>query len=409
MISLLVIRVLRILKVGDECMSNVSVELAGLSQDQLKRYSRHIVLPEIGLEGQEGLLDSKVLIIGAGGLGSPLAFYLTAAGIGTIGLVDFDKVEFSNLQRQIIHFTKDVGRPKLDSAADKIKALNPDVDVIKHPVYISSDNALDIIKNYDYVIDGTDNFPTRYLVNDACVMLGKTNIYGSIYRFDGQATVFKPKDGPCYRCLYPEPPDPGLIPSCQEGGVVGVLPGIIATIQATEVVKLITGSGTSLVGRLLLYDAMDMSFNEVQIERDHNCPVCGDKPTITKLIDYNEFCGIRSDAEQEAFNKKYEVSVEEANKILSGDRTNITLLDIREPEEFKIVSLENSLQIPMAMLPDRVNELDMSKEILIICRIGERSARAVEFLTSLGFEKVKNISGGIIKWAEKIDTSLPIY
>ncbi len=381
----------------------------GLTQAQIKRYSRHIILPEIGLEGQEKLLEAKVLIIGTGGLGSPLAVYLAAAGIGTIGLVDFDVVEHSNLQRQIIHFTKDVGRPKLDSAEEKIKAINPDVTVIKHHTFISSENALDIIKNYDYIIDGTDNFPTRYLVNDACIMLGKTNIYGSIYRFDGQATVFKPKEGPCYRCLYPEPPPPGLIPSCEEGGVVGVLPGMIGVIQATEVVKLVTGSGSPLVGRLLLYDSMDMSFNEVSIDRNPNCPMCGDNPTITKLIDYKEFCGIRSDVETEAITKTFNISVEDAHKKLSDHRNDVFLLDVREPTEYEITYLKDSTLIPMAMLPDRVSELDMSKEILIICKVGERSLEAAQLLSSLGFKRVKNISGGINEWARKIDSSIKEY
>ena len=382
---------------------------SGLNQDQIKRYSRHIVLPEIGLEGQEKLLDASVLIIGTGGLGSPLALYLAAAGIGTIGLVDFDVVEHSNLQRQIIHFTKDVGRTKLDSAEEKIKAINPDVTVRQHPVYISSENAIDIIRDYDFVIDGTDNFPTRYLVNDACVMLGKTNIYGSIYRFDGQATVFKPNEGPCYRCLYPEPPPPGLIPSCQEGGVVGVLPGIIGIIQATEVVKLVTGSGTPLVGRLMLYDAMEMTFDEVNIDRDPDCPICGDNPTIDKLIDYNQFCGVRSDAEQEAISQAFNISVEEASSRLKSNDGNIVLLDIRDPNEYEISHVEGSVLIPGAILPDEVQNLDMSKEYFVLCKVGERSLEAAQFMTNLGFKKVRNVAGGINEWAEKVDPSLNIY
>ncbi|MDH4128986.1 MAG: molybdopterin-synthase adenylyltransferase MoeB, partial [Spirochaetota bacterium] len=367
----------------------VSVGL-DLTQEQIKRYSRHIVLPEVGLEGQERLLESRVLIIGAGGLGSPLSVYLAAAGVGTIGLVDFDVVEYSNLQRQIVHFTKDVGRPKIDSAAEKIVAINPDVTVIKHSTHISSQNAMDIIKDYEYVIDGTDNFPTRYLVNDACVMLGKTNIYGSIYRFDGQATVFKPKEGPCYRCLYPEPPPPGLIPSCQDGGVIGVLPGIIGIIQATEVIKMITGSGTPLIGRLLLYDAMEMGFNEVNIERNPSCPVCGDNPTITELIDYNQFCGVRTSTEVEALTQAYNIPVEKAHKILIENKDDVILLDVREPQEYQITHIDGSVLIPMALLPDEVQNLDMSKQILVICRVGERSLEAAQFLTSLGF-KAKNI------------------
>ncbi|MDH5681121.1 MAG: ThiF family adenylyltransferase, partial [Spirochaetota bacterium] len=326
-----------------------------------------------------------------------------------IGLVDFDVVEHSNLQRQIIHFTKDVGRTKLDSAEEKIKAINPDVTVRQHPVYISSENAIDIIRDYDFVIDGTDNFPTRYLVNDACVMLGKTNIYGSIYRFDGQATVFKPNEGPCYRCLYPEPPPPGLIPSCQEGGVVGVLPGIIGIIQATEVVKLVTGSGTPLVGRLMLYDAMEMTFDEVNIDRDPDCPICGDNPTIDKLIDYNQFCGVRSDAEQEAISQAFNISVEEASSRLKSNDGNIVLLDIRDPNEYEISHVEGSVLIPGAILPDEVQNLDMSKEYFVLCKVGERSLEAAQFMTNLGFKKVRNVAGGINEWAEKVDPSLNIY
>ncbi len=381
----------------------------GLSRDQIQRYSRHIVLPEIGLEGQERLLDAKVLIIGAGGLGSPLALYLAAAGIGTIGLVDFDIVEPSNLQRQIAHYTSDVGRPKLDSAADKIHAMNPDVKVNKYPTFITSENALDIIKDYDYVIDGTDNFPTRYLVNDACVMLGKTNIYGSIYRFDGQATVFKPDEGPCYRCLYPEPPPPGLIPSCQEGGVVGVLPGIIGIIQATEVIKLVTESGTPLIGRLLLYDSMDMSFNEVMIDKNPDCPVCSDHPTITELIDYKEFCGIRSDVEAEAIAQSFNVSVEEAHDLLSQDRDDLVLLDVRDPNEYEIACIGGSILIPLAVLPDEVKDMDIEKEYLVLCKVGDRSLEAAQFMANVGFKRVRNVAGGIIEWAEKIDSSLKVY
>ena len=381
----------------------------GLSRDQIQRYSRHIVLPEIGLEGQERLLEAKVLIIGAGGLGSPLALYLAAAGVGTIGLVDFDIVEPSNLQRQIAHYTSDVGRPKLDSAADKIHAMNPDVKVNKYPTFITSENALDIIKDYDYVIDGTDNFPTRYLVNDACVMLGKTNIYGSIYRFDGQATVFKPDEGPCYRCLYPEPPPPGLIPSCQEGGVVGVLPGIIGIIQATEVIKLVTESGTSLVGRLLLYDAMDMSFNEVMIDKNPDCPVCSDHPTITELIDYKEFCGIRSDAEAEAIAQSFNVSVEEAHDLLSQDRDDLVLLDVRDPNEYEIARIEGSVLVPLGVLPDEVKDMDIEKEYLVLCKVGDRSLEAAQFMANVGFKRVRNVAGGIIEWAKKVDSSLKVY
>lgn len=382
---------------------------SGLTQDQIKRYSRHIVLPEIGLEGQESLLEAKVLIIGTGGLGSPLAFYLTAAGIGTIGLVDFDVVDHSNLQRQIIHFTQDVGKRKIDSAAEKITSLNPDVNVIKHNCFITSENALDIIKDYDFVIDGTDNFPTRYLVNDACVMLGKTNIYGSIYRFDGQATVFKPKEGPCYRCLYPEPPPPGLIPSCQEGGVVGVLPGIIGIIQATEVVKLITESGDPLIGRLLLYDAMDMSFREVEIDKNPNCPVCGDNPTITELVDYKEFCGLRSDAEQDALVQAFNISPEKANEVFKSGGEDVVLLDVRDPSEVEIASIEGSTFIPGAILPDEVKNLDMSKHYLVLCKVGERSLEAAKFMADLGFERVNNIEGGINAWSKTVDKSLKVY
>lgn len=378
-----------------------------LSQEEIRRYSRHIVLPEVGLEGQEKLLATKVLLIGAGGLGSPLAMYLTAAGVGTIGMVDFDEVEISNLQRQILHYHTDIGKTKLKSAEETLKQMNPNLNFIAHETTLRSDNALEIIGNYDYVVDGTDNFPTRYLVNDASVMLNKPNIYGSIYRFDGQATVFMPYEGPCYRCLYPEPPPPGLIPSCEEGGVIGVLPGIIALIQATEVIKLTIGQGRSLVGRLLLYDAMEMSFQELEIERNPECVLCGKNPTIRSLIDYDEFCGIRPSADIP--NAEIEVTVQKASEKWKEPNKNRVLLDVREPFEYDIVHIEGSTLIPLGELPSRVKDLDMSKEYLLLCKLGGRSMQATQLLKDLDFPNVKNIHGGIIAWAKEIDSSLPTY
>ncbi len=380
-----------------------------LTPEQYMRYSRHLILPEMGEEGQKKLLAAKVLIIGAGGLGSPLGLYLAAAGVGTIGIVDFDVVDLSNLQRQILHTNDEIGKPKLDSAEKRIKGMNPDTRVIKHPTRISSENAMEIIKNYDIVIDGTDNFPTRYLVNDACVLLNKPNIYGSIFRFEGQATVFNPKDGPCYRCLYPEPPPPGMVPSCAEGGVLGILPGVIGVIQATEAVKLIIGKGEPLIGRLLLYNALDMTFRTLKLRRDKNCPVCGDKPTIKKLIDYEAFCGMKRGEGKETVIIP-EVTVYEL-KAKIDRKDDFVLLDVREPHEYQIAKIPGSRLIPLGELDKRLKELEAfkEKEVVVHCKSGGRSAQAVEFLKQAGFKKIWNVVGGISEWSNKIDPKVPQY
>jgi len=377
-----------------------------LNNDEILRYSRHLIMPEVGMEGQLKLKAAKVLCIGAGGLGSPLALYLGAAGVGTLGLVDFDVVDYTNLQRQIIHRTEDVGRPKLDSAVDKLKAMNPFLNIKKFNTHLSSDNALEIFKEFDIIADGTDNFPTRYLTNDACVLSGKPNVYASIFRFEGQASVFGMPDGPCYRCLYPEPPPPGLVPSCAEGGVLGILPGLLGVIQATEVIKLILGSGDPLIGRLLLVDALGMKFRELKLRKNPNCPVCGKNPTLKKLIDYQEFCGIRGE-EAPAEVTTSEMQVEELKqRIDRGD--DLFILDVREPHEYQICNLGGHL-IPLGDLPRRVSELDTSKEIVAHCRSGVRSAKAVNFLRQAGFKKVHNLAGGILAWADRIDPSMPKY
>ncbi len=373
--------------------------------DDIQRYSRHLLLPEVGLQGQRKLKRARVLVIGAGGLGSPLLLYLAAAGVGTIGIVDFDVVDFSNLQRQIIHSERDVGRKKIDSAEERIKGINPTVNVVKFEERITSDNALDIIKNFDIVIDGTDNFPTRYLVNDACVLLGKTNVYGSIYRFEGQVSVFDAKKGPCYRCLYESPPPPGLVPSCAEGGVVGVLPGIIGTIQAMETIKLILGEGETLTGRLLLFDAMKMKFKELKLHKNPQCPVCGEDPTIHELIDYEEFCGMGRGSQ---LSEELSISVEELNGKLKASEP-IVLLDVREPQEWEINRLDGAKFIPVNELPSRVNELSTADEIVVYCKSGQRSSYAVRFLRDIGFKKVKNLTGGIVEWVLKVDPSMVRY
>ena len=380
-----------------------------LTPEQYIRYSRHLILPEIGEEGQKKLLEAKVLIIGAGGLGSPLGLYLAAAGVGTIGLVDFDVVDLSNLQRQILHTNDEIGKPKLDSAEKRIKAMNPDTRVVKYETKISSENALEILRDYDIVIDGTDNFPTRYLVNDACVLLNKPNIYGSIFQFEGQATVFKPKEGPCYRCLYPEPPPPGMVPSCAEGGVLGILPGVIGVIQATEAVKLIIGKGEPLIGRLLLYNALDMTFRTLKLKRDKNCPVCGDRPTITKLIDYEAFCGLRRGEEEKSVTIPEMTVYELKAKLDRGD--DFLLLDVREPFEHEIAKIPHSRLIPVGELQKRLTELESykDKEIVAHCKSGGRSSRAVELLLRSGFKKVWNVVGGIKEWSDKIDPTVPKY
>ena len=379
---------------------------AVLSNDEILRYSRHLIMPEVGMDGQQKLKAAKVLCIGAGGLGSPLALYLGAAGVGTLGIVDFDVVDYTNLQRQIIHTTNDVGRKKLDSAADKLKALNPFLNLRMFDTKLTSANALELFREFDIVADGTDNFPTRYLVNDACVLTGKPNVYGSIFRFEGQASVFATEDGPCYRCLYPEPPPPGLVPSCAEGGVLGILPGLIGVIQATETIKLILGQGDSLAGRLLLVDALGMKFRELKLRKNPDCPVCGTHRTITELIDYDEFCGIRGQ-EEPAGNDVPVISVEELKKKLDA-KADVFILDVREPHEYQICNLKGYL-IPLGDLPKRVNELDSSREIVTHCKMGGRSAKAVNFLRRAGFTKVSNLTGGILAWADRIDPKMPKY
>src|SRR6266404_425011 len=379
---------------------------AALSNDEILRYSRHLIMPEVGMEGQQKLKAAKVLCIGAGGLGSPLALYLTAAGVGTLGMVDFDVVDYTNLQRQIIHTTADVGRKKLDSAAEKLKAINPYINLRTFDTRLSSANALELFREFDIIADGTDNFPTRYLVNDACVLTGKPNVYGSIFRFEGQASGFATEDGPCYRCLYPEPPPPGLVPSCAEGGVLGILPGLIGVIQATETIKLILGQGDPLIGRLLLVDALGMKFRELKLRKSPDCPVCGKHPSITKLIDYNEFCGIRGE-EKPVEAGVPEIQVEELERRLHAG-VGVSVLDVREPHEYQICNISGYL-IPLGDLPKRVHELDSSREIVAHCRSGARSAKAVDFLRQAGFKKVHNLTGGILAWADKIDPTMPKY
>jgi len=381
-------------------------EAAALSNEEILRYSRHLIMPEVGMEGQQKLKAARVLCIGAGGLGSPLALYLAAAGVGTLGIVDFDVVDYTNLQRQIIHATADVGRKKLESAAEKLTAINPFVNVRAFETRLSSANALELFREFDIVADGTDNFPTRYLVNDACVLTGKPNVYGSIFRFEGQASVFATEEGPCYRCLYPEPPPPGLVPSCAEGGVLGILPGLVGVIQATEVIKLILGKGDSLIGRLLLVDALSMKFRELKLRKNPDCPACGGHRTITKLIDYNEFCGIRGE-EKPVAGGISEIQVEELKRRLDA-KEDLFVLDVREPHEYQICNIGGHL-IPLGDLPRRVNELDSSREIVAHCRSGVRSAKAVDFLQQAGFKKVHNLAGGILAWADRIDPKMPKY
>jgi molybdopterin/thiamine biosynthesis adenylyltransferase/rhodanese-related sulfurtransferase len=378
-----------------------------LSNEEIARYSRHLIMPEVALNGQKKLKSARVLTIGAGGLGSPLALYLAAAGVGTLGIVDFDIVDESNLQRQIIHGTSDVGRPKMESARDRITDINPNVHVEAYEEALSSENALEIFKDFDIVVDGTDNFPTRYLVNDACVLLQKPNVYGSIFRFEGQASVFYAEEGPCYRCLYPEPPPPGLVPSCAEGGVLGILPGAIGTIQATETVKLILGIGEPLIGRLLLYDALDMRFREMKLRKDPSCPVCGENPTVTELIDYQEFCGIPQANTQAAADEVPEISVQELKKKLDNG-TEVSVLDVREPHEYEVANIGARL-IPLGELPERLIELDKDQAFAIYCKTGARSASAVKLLQEAGFENVYNVKGGITAWSEEIDASVPKY
>ncbi len=387
----------------------VAPQTETLSKEEILRYSRHLIMPEVGMEGQLKLKHAKVLLVGTGGLGAPLGMYLAAAGVGRIGLVDFDVVDFTNLQRQVIHGTKDVGRKKLDSAIDTMHDINPYVTLDRHEVALTSENALDIMKDYDLVVDGTDNFPTRYLVNDACVILGKPNVYGSIFRFEGQASVFAYPGGPCYRCLYPEPPPPGLVPSCAEGGVLGILPGVIGLIQATEAVKLILGIGEPLIGRLLLYDALAMRFRELKLRKNPDCPVCGTHPTVTKLIDYQEFCGMpqHETAPAPGIAEGEIDPVEVKAKMDRGD--HFVLIDVREPHEYQICSIPNAKLIPLGDLPKRLNELNSADEIVAHCKSGMRSGKAVDFLKQAGFRKVRNMKGGILAWSDKVDPRVPKY
>jgi len=382
-----------------------------LTQDEILRYSRHLIMPEVGVAGQEKLKAAKVLLIGTGGLGSPAALYLTAAGIGTIGLIDFDVVDFSNLQRQVIHSTKSVGRPKVESAKERMSEINPNVKVVTYNERMSSENIMKILKDYDMVLDGTDNFQTRYLVNDACVFLKKPFVYGSIFRFDGQATVFYPGKGPCYRCLFAEPPPPGMVPSCAEGGVLGILPGVIGVIQATEVVKLVLGKGEPLIGRLMLYDALKMTFREVKFRRNPGCPVCGDNPTITKLIDYDAFCGLTRG--QEAHTNGADMGIQEITvkelKSRMDKKEKFTLVDVREPNEFDICRIPGAKLIPLGTLAERVSELDSADEIVVNCHFGGRSAKACDLLQKIGFKKVKNLAGGIDAWSQDVDPACPRY
>src|SRR5215216_2707889 len=390
----------------------VEAELPTLSQDEIKRYSRHLIMPEVGIDGQRRLKAGSVLCIGAGGLGSPAAMYLAAAGIGRVGIVDFDVVDFSNLQRQLLHGTKDVGRSKNESAKSRLQDLNPHVQVDTYETMLSSQNALQLFRDYDVILDGTDNFPTRYLVNDASVLTGKPNAYGSIFRFEGQASVFATKEGPCYRCLYPEPPPPGLVPSCAEGGVLGVLPGIIGVIQATEAVKLILGIGEPLIGRFLIYDALKMKFRELKLRKDPDCPVCGTNPTVTQLIDYDQFCGIHPEPQQ-AQNagvtvNDWEITPVDLKKKLDAGETPL-ILDVREPNEYQINRIAGSTLIPLGELPRRYQELPRDREIITQCKMGGRSAKAQDFLKSVGFSNVKNLRGGILEWIDKVDPSQPKY
>ena len=383
-----------------------------LSQDEILRYSRHLIMPEVGVEGQEKLKAAKVLMIGTGGLGSPAALYLAAAGVGTLGLVDFDHVDFSNLQRQVIHGTSSVGMPKIESAKRRIADINPFVKVVPYEEMLTKENAMRIFNDqpWDVVLDGTDNFQTRYLVNDACVFTKKPFVYGSIFRFDGQATVFYPGKGPCYRCLFAEPPPPGMVPSCAEGGVLGILPGVIGVIQATEVVKLIIGKGEPLIGRLILYDALKMNFREVKFRRNPKCPVCGDSPTIKELIDYDQFCGITRGGEEKNVNANGipEISVKEL-KAKMDKKEKFTLVDVREPNEFQIGKIPGAKLIPLGSLAERVSELDSADDIVVNCHFGGRSAKAVDLLQKIGFKKVKNLAGGIDAWSVEVDAKVPRY
>jgi adenylyltransferase/sulfurtransferase len=382
--------------------------ISELSKDEILRYSRHLIMPEVGMEGQLKLKKAKVLCIGAGGLGSPLTLYLAAAGVGRLGIVDFDVVDFTNLQRQVIHGTADVGKSKLASARESIREINPNVEVVGFETRLTSENALQLFEGFDIIVDGTDNFPTRYLVNDACVLLGKPNVYGSIFRFEGQASVFYARQGPCYRCLYPEPPPPGLVPSCAEGGVLGVLPGIVGCIQAMETIKLIIGQGQTLIGRLLVFDALGVKFRELKLRKNPDCPVCGTHPTITRLIDYEQFCGIRGEEHTSVMIGIPEITPREVKKMMDENQPFV-LIDVREPHEFQICRIPGSTLIPLGEVAKRMHELDSAGEIVVHCRSGQRSARAVEFLMKAGFRKIYNLKGGILAWSDQVDPSVPKY
>jgi sulfur-carrier protein adenylyltransferase/sulfurtransferase len=384
----------------------LATQLEELSSDEILRYSRHLILPEVALEGQQRLKASRVLLIGAGGLGSPLALYLAAAGVGTIGLVDFDVVDVTNLQRQIVHGSKDVGRPKLESARDRLKDLNPHVHVEGFETRLTSENALEIVRDFDIVIDGTDNFATRYLTNDACVILGKPNVYGSIYRFEGQSSVFATEDGPCYRCLYPEPPPPGLVPSCAEGGVLGVLPGLVGTIQATEGIKLLLGIGEPLIGRLLLIDALTMQFRTMRLRKNPNCPACGTRE-IRELIDYDQFCGIGGDPLQDPHGIPEITPAELAAK--QARRDDFDLIDVREPHEWAIAKIPGARLVPLGTFTESLSQFDSARDIVVTCKMGGRSAKAVRQLQAAGFKKVWNLAGGILRWSDDVDPSVPKY
>lgn len=382
--------------------------LPPLTHEEILRYSRHLLIPEIGLKGQQKLKASSVLVIGTGGLGSPVALYLAAAGVGRIGIVDYDVVDASNLQRQIIHGTSTLGQRKVESARRRMLDLNPDIEVIAYDEPFTSENAMRIAADYDVIVDGTDNFPTRYLSNDVAVFLGKPNVYASIFRFDGQVSVFYAKEGPCYRCLFPAPPPPGLVPSCAEGGVLGVLPGVIGSIQATETLKLLLGIGEPLIGRLLLYNALDMSFDFVELKKNPNCRVCGPNADIKELIDYEEFCGVPGhDREEGSAGEGWDITAKELAERL--EQNNVMLLDVREPHELEISRLPGAVNIPLGQLAARLSELDSAREMVVFCKAGTRSARALELLLSAGFRKVKNLKGGINAWAREVDPSLPIY
>ncbi len=384
-------------------------EAAELSNEEILRYSRHLILPEVNLDGQKKLRAAKVLCIGTGGLGSPLTLYLAAAGVGTIGLVDFDNVDLTNLQRQIVHGTKDVGRPKIVSAQETLADINPHVNLVLYEEMFTSENAMEIAKDYDIIIDGTDNFPTRYLTNDVCVLLGKPNVYGSIFRFEGQASVFWATHGPCYRCLYPEPPPPGMVPSCAEGGVLGVLPGIVGCIQAAEAIKLILGVGNPLIGRLLTFNALKMQFRELRLRRDPECPICGDNRTITELIDYEQFCGIRGEeAPPEEVGVEEEITVLELKaRMDAGEK--LTVIDVREPYEYAIARIPGTKLIPLGQIEERSGELDPTAEIILQCRSGKRSADALNRLKAKGFTQLKNLVGGVLAWSDEVDPSVPKY